>query len=102
MRVENTNNQFINNEIRKKINTFISKKFHILPVITSLCIATNPAFADVVKAPWSADTQLEIVKGNQDAPMPKAGDLVAIRFKGSYKGNPFDDTFSTDQPYLYR
>ena len=27
---------------------------------------------------------------------------MAIRFKGSYKGNVFDDTFATESPYFYR
>lgn len=30
------------------------------------------------------------------------GDLVAIRFKGDYKGQVFDDTFKTEEPYFYR
>ena len=30
------------------------------------------------------------------------GDLVAVRFKGSYKGNVFDDILSAPEPYYFR
>ncbi|KAJ1473804.1 hypothetical protein T484DRAFT_1972211 [Baffinella frigidus] len=35
-------------------------------------------------------------------PKPKVGDLVAIRFKASYNGKAFDDTFATANSYYYR
>lgn len=35
-------------------------------------------------------------------PKINVGDLVAIRFKGSYNDVPFDDLFSTSEPYFYR
>jgi FKBP-type peptidyl-prolyl cis-trans isomerase len=54
-------------------------------------------------SPWSKDVQYEVVKsGKKDAARPKVGELVTIRFKGSYKGTVFDDTFKTEQPYIYR
>jgi FKBP-type peptidyl-prolyl cis-trans isomerase len=70
-------------------------------LVSSFGLMTNAAFADLSPAPWNKDIKYEVIqsgKGDQ----PKVGDLVAVRFKGSYKGNVFDDTFSTDQPYFYR
>ena len=59
--------------------------------------------ADLVPAPWSSEVKYEVL---QSAPagslQPKVGDLVAIRFKGSYKGSEFDNTFKTEFPYFYR
>ena len=37
----------------------------------------------------------------RDENKPKVGDMV-VRFKGSYKGNEFDNTYETATPYLYR
>lgn len=37
-----------------------------------------------------------------DGPTPAVGELVAIRFKGSYKGNAFDDILTEGEPYYYR
>lgn len=72
----------------------------IAPFTTTL---PSPALADMVSSPWDASVKYEVVKeGKRDAPMAKVGDLVAIRFKGAYKGNVFDDTFKSDQPYFYR
>ena len=33
---------------------------------------------------------------------PKIGDLVAIRFKGSFNGVVFDDIMNTEEPYYVR
>lgn len=30
------------------------------------------------------------------------GDVVSIRFKASYKGKDFDNTFENPQPYMFR
>jgi peptidylprolyl isomerase len=61
------------------------------------------SFADYSPTPWDPAVKYEIVtKAPTDAVQPKVGDLVAIRFRGEYKGNAFDDTFKTDQPYFYR
>ena len=32
----------------------------------------------------------------------KVGDLVEVRFLGTYRGAVFDDTFSTAEPYYFR
>lgn len=37
-----------------------------------------------------------------DGPQPNVGDLIAIRFRGSYNGVVFDDIFKTSEPYFYR
>lgn len=62
-----------------------------------------PSWAEMMPAPWSEGVKYEVVtKAPTDALRPKVGEQVAIRFKGSFKGNTFDDTFSTEQPYFYR
>lgn len=74
----------------------------MVPVVLSFGLAL-PAFADFVPAPWSEGVQYEVLKKAPTAALrPTVGQQVAIRFKGSYKGNAFDDTFKTEQPYLYR
>jgi len=81
-----------------------TSKIRLVSTIAGL-LATAPTtvWADMVPAPWSSDVQYEVLKQSpKDALQPKVGDLVAIRFKGSYKGSDFDDTFKTDQPYFYR
>jgi hypothetical protein len=45
--------------------------------------------------------EYRVVK-NAGGPRVLVGDLVAIRFRGSYKGNTFDDLFATESPYFYR
>jgi len=63
---------------------------------TSAALAAEPAS-------WNKDIMVETIKKPaSSAAAPKAGDMVEIRFKGSYKGNVFDDTFKTDAPYYYR
>lgn len=74
-------------------------------VVGLLCSLSLPSvsLADLAPAPWSPGVQYEVIKqAPADALKPKIGDLVAIRFRGSYKGTDFDDTFKTDQPYFYR
>eukprot|EP01041_Mallomonas_annulata_P009547 gene9547-19846_t len=81
-----------------------------LPVIlgfglffSSPTISPPPAFAaeELVDSPWTSGVKYTVVKSGTGA-SPKVGDMVSIRFRGSYKGNVFDDTFSTSEPYLYR
>lgn len=77
-----------------------------VPIVVSALISTvvnvMPANADFSIAPWSDKIQYEVVKSNPNGEKPKVGEMVAVRFKGSYKGTTFDDTFSTEQPYYYR
>jgi len=39
---------------------------------------------------------------NVQGPTPKVGELVAVRFTGSYKGQVFDDLFKTAEPLYFR
>ena len=85
--------------------TSLHRLMTIPKVVGFLCSLSLPTvtLADLVPAPWSAGVQYEVIKqAPADALQPKVGDLVAIRFRGSYKGNDFDDTFKTEQPYFYR
>lgn len=69
----------------------------------SVFMPLSAAWADFSTAPWDAGVKYEVVQAAPaSSPAVKQGDLVVIRFKGSYKGNVFDDTFKTDQPYFYR
>ena len=69
--------------------------------ISSLGLIVNTASADMTTAPFDDKIRYEVVTvgaGDQ----PKVGDLVSIRFKASYKGKDFDNTFETPQPYMFR
>lgn len=46
--------------------------------------------------------QYKLSKGKGIGENPKAGDLIAIRFKGSYDGRVFDDIMETPEPLYYR
>jgi FKBP-type peptidyl-prolyl cis-trans isomerase len=67
--------------------------------ITRICIL-HPL--DLAPAPWDSNIKYEVIKKGQTDKKVKVGEIAVIRFKGSYKGSAFDDTFSTDQPYFYR
>mmetsp|Transcript_4666 Transcript_4666/g.7674 ORF Transcript_4666/g.7674 Transcript_4666/m.7674 type:complete len:203 (-) Transcript_4666:670-1278(-) len=58
--------------------------------------------ADLAPAPWDNNVKYEVLKSNPNGLIPKVGENVAIRFKGSYKGNVFDDTISAPDAYFYR
>ena len=60
------------------------------------------AHAEFKPSPWSSGVQYEVVTSNPTGDMAKVGELAAIRFKGSYQGNEFDNTFATSEPYYYR
>ena len=86
-----------------KVNGNAFKKFVLksTAAMSSLGLMANIAVADMVSAPFDDKIRYEVVtagKGDQ----PKVGDLVSIRFKASYKGKDFDNTFETPQPYMYR
>ena len=75
-------------------------------IATSVCFSQfiQPTIAgELVPAPWDNNVKYEVLKEASEANMkPKVGEIVGIRFKGSYKGVDFDNTFDTAQPYLYR
>ena len=94
MKEENKNFPF-HGLLKKTIPTFLSIAF----LSSNIRIAS--ASEDIISSSWEPGLSYSIVKsGNGEQPI--AGELVAIRFTGSYKGNVFDDTFKTDVPYLYR
>ena len=70
--------------------------------------AFSAAAAVGAAAPASAATTLpsglkyEVIKSNPNGAIPKIGDLIAIRFKGSTEGRVFDDITKTDEPLYYR
>ena len=79
----------------------------VLPIIASsvaiMQCQPQVALADMSSAPWDSNIQYAVVKqAPADSPMPKEGDLVAVRFQGKYKGIVFDDTFKTEEPYFFR
>ena len=63
--------------------------------------SADNANAALTAAPWDSTVQYEVLQSGSGS-APKASDLVDIRFRGSYKGLKFDDTFKTEQPYTYR
>ena len=78
---------------------------HALPVIISSLAFSNihPALAEFTPSPWNKDILYEKVKtAAPDAPMPKIGDTVSVRFVGKYSDKIFDDTFKTEEPYMFR
>jgi hypothetical protein len=69
--------------------------------MSSLGLLVNSAYADMNVAPFDDKIRYEVVTAGK-GDMPKIGDLVSIRFKASYKGKDFDNTFETPQPYMFR
>ena len=83
------------------INRQIAKIISSTLLVSGSLIGSSPAFADLKPAPWDSTVKYEVItEGKGDA--AKVSDLTAIRFKGSYKGLVFDDTFKNEQPYFYR
>merc|ERR1719311_1212569 len=67
---------------------------------TAALSATTPcAYAATTTA---SGLSYEVLKANPKGASPVAGDLVAIRFKGSFDGKVFDDISGTDEPLYYR
>lgn len=62
----------------------------------------NAVRADLKPSPWDDKVTYEVLKSNPSGLKPKIGEMVAIRFKASYKGTEFDNTFNTPEPYFYR
>eukprot|EP01035_Chromulina_nebulosa_P018894 gene18894-24691_t len=61
-----------------------------------------PALADLKTAPWDNNIKYEIIKQSDKQDKPTPGDLITIRFKASTKGQVFDNTFVTEEPYFFR
>lgn len=89
-------------KIGRPLISWIQKSAAALCISSSLSFAALPALA-ASPATWDSNVMVERIKEpSKDAEGPKVGEMVAIRFTGSYNGNTFDDTFKTDQPYFYR
>jgi len=70
--------------------------------LVGLCTPTDVSAA-LAPSSWDKEILVEtLVAPKADAKVPKVGDMVAVRFKASFNGNTFDDTFKSDQPYFYR
>ena len=70
-------------------------------LIVSIGLFSDNANAALTAAPWDNKVQYEVLQSGSGS-APKVSDLVDIRFKGSFNGLKFDDTFKTEQPYTYR
>lgn len=75
-------------------------------VLSGIALA---ALAVAVPSPVVAEEEVTTASGLKykiskkgTGPKIAVGDLVAIRFKGTYNDVPFDDLFETSQPYFYR
>jgi len=85
-------------------NAKFMKKMAAPALVTIGLMSPGVALAEKVPSAWDPAIKVEYLKKGKQTPetKPKAGEMVEIRFKGSYKGNVFDDTFSTPDPYFYR
>jgi hypothetical protein len=72
------------------------------PVVLLSSVLPKSASAEVTLAPWDNNVRIEVIQSTKSGTTPKAGDLVAVRFKGSYKDREFDNTISTSEPYYFR
>ena len=69
--------------------------------LSSLGLMVNTASAEMTVTPFDDKIRYEVVEvGTGD--QPKVGEIVSIRFKASYKGKDFDNTFESPQPYMFR
>ena len=69
--------------------------------LSSLGLMVNTAAAEMTVTPFDDKIRYEVVEvGTGD--QPKVGEIVSIRFKASYKGKDFDNTFESPQPYMFR
>lgn len=66
------------------------------------CLVNTALAADFEPAPWDNTVQYQVLKKSGKDVKPIPGEMVTVRFKGSYKGFVFDDIFNTPEPYYYR
>ena len=69
-------------------------------VATAVAGGARPALAEVVEGTDLKYTVL--AAGQKNGLKPVRGDLCAIRFKGSYNGNAFDDILQAEEPLYFR
>lgn len=93
----------LQNVISMQFNRNALKKIVIksAAALSSLGLMVNTASADMTVTPFDDKIRYEVVEvGTGD--QPKVGEIVSIRFKASYKGKDFDNTFESPQPYMFR
>jgi hypothetical protein len=95
MKVSDVETSSIGRAVRKAVAP-------LLVGVPMMLHGTQSAIADMNDAPFLPGLRYEVINKATDDAIPKVGENVAIRFKGSYKGSTFDDTMSTPQPYFYR
>eukprot|EP00601_Ochromonadales_sp_CCMP2298_P027646 CAMPEP_0173294086 /NCGR_PEP_ID=MMETSP1143-20121109/13675_1 /TAXON_ID=483371 /ORGANISM="non described non described, Strain CCMP2298" /LENGTH=165 /DNA_ID=CAMNT_0014233719 /DNA_START=144 /DNA_END=641 /DNA_ORIENTATION=+ len=83
-----------------KFNQIFSRGAPILAA--ALLTLTPQARADLAPTPWDSTVRYEVLQSNPSGAIPKVGENVAIRFRGSYKGTEFDNTMKADNPYFVR
>ena len=93
----------LQNVISMQFNRNALKKIVIksAAALSSLGLMVNTASAEMTVTPFDDKIRYEVVEvGTGD--QPKVGEIVSIRFKASYKGKDFDNTFESPQPYMFR
>ena len=85
------------------VRSVLGRSVSAAAAIAALSSSPFPALAELAPSSWDPTVKVEVLTAPKpDAKAPKQGDMVTIRFMGTYNGNTFDDTFKTDQPYYYR
>lgn len=82
----------------------VSRRSALSAVLLAAVLPTLPVPAPT-KAVDSGTTPTGLVYSavkHGDGPAANVGDLVGIRFKGTYNGRVFDDLFGSTDPYYYR
>lgn len=79
-----------------------AKTFTRRVILAALASAAGSLVAaEISTAEENSKLQYNVVKKGK-GPAPEVGDLVGIRFKGTYNGVVFDNLFEETKPYFYR
>ncbi|PXF41985.1 Peptidyl-prolyl cis-trans isomerase FKBP16-3, chloroplastic [Gracilariopsis chorda] len=70
-------------------------------LVTLATSATAFLLSQTANSETTSPLQYKVVQSGSGA-TPELGDLVGIRFKGSYNGVVFDNLFNEPAPYFYR
>lgn len=82
-------------------SAFCRRSSEAVALLTTLGGLATPAQAgDFEKT--SSGLQYKVLKPAPNGAVPKVGDLIAIRFRGSFDGKVFDDITETPEPLYYR
>lgn len=80
-----------------------AKKFSRRVVLAALASAAGSLLAAELSTASEEPSKLQytvVKKGT--GPSPDVGDLIGIRFKGTYNGVVFDNLFEDRKPYFFR